>query len=374
MQLQCDYGSSGYRAAYRMTTQDFPRVLLYACSVPSSSLYATHLDVKISFNHTHPTRQVRVPMQALATSTQEPLLGICVSPVSGKVDLEQLVDWRIHHASLGFQRVFWYDRNGTQDSLLQRTMRTWNRRLSMKDMWQQAPRLLPFGESVDLYSNGEYADQARSHCICQVSILTDTYMQAAYYTDCLTKARSVSSAGWLAMIDLDEWILPTKLPDSALDPETYGTSSAVASLLNQRGPSSASVCFQRINVRGNSATTGDQHMPRDSILSRMTSQYAPSNGRWGYKCIHRIESIQSAFVHWPDELRKAADGESFKGLSLEERIEWVPALAKDGLTIMHARMSELLATPYTNQFQLGPRHKRWQSGIVQVRTRLLAEL
>lgn len=92
---------------------------------------------------------------------------MCVSPFSGHADVRQLAEWRIHHASLGFERVYWYERDSTGASALKPLIDHWNTAMGYSDVLQPAPYLHPV--DADDAAATAYADQAstpseRSFC------------------------------------------------------------------------------------------------------------------------------------------------------------------------------------------------------------------
>lgn len=177
---------------------------------------------------------------------------------------------------------------------------------------------------------------------------------------CLASARSDAAVGWLAMIDLDEWIVP--LPE---DPtQVHRTSFSADLVLDSYAPFISSICAQRASVRHESIQRSGSGGPTSrTILLGLNRRRLLGNGRWNYKCIHRIEAIHSVFVHWPETFRRPV-----AGVSDGQRTEWLTGLPTDPLAILHAR-----ADPVSNgePFQLDPALGEWQHEVAEHRDRLL---
>jgi hypothetical protein len=193
--------------------------------------------------------------------------------------------------------------------------------------------------------------------------------QVAYYMDCLAASRSQSRRGWLAFLDLDEWILPATRSQSITDHSV----PRLADIFSKRRATTASVCMQRKSVRSSprlqAAESGELGT---SLLLRLSSQHVPSIDRWNYKCIHRIEDIETLFVHWPESLRQT--GQATDTAGTDDRTEWLPAGPDDDFAILHARLAEVDSTPYRQAFELDSTQRAWAVRLQEIRDRLFTKL
>jgi hypothetical protein len=103
----------------------------------------------------------KIELEKASISAPRAKLGICLSPLYGQINMLRILEWRIHHARLGFETVHWYSRDSS--SKLQRWMAVWNEQLSLKDTWGYAPNLLDdeFKPNHFMSEEGAYADQVR---------------------------------------------------------------------------------------------------------------------------------------------------------------------------------------------------------------------
>ena len=152
-----------------------PQTNLFRCNLPPNLPAADLEAISLEF-YLRDGQKVEHEVRLLPTIVPEPrpTLGICVSPLFGDIDMLQLVEWRLHHARVGFQTVHWYEREAGAFNLSD-WIQVWNGRLGTHDTLGVAPPLSPTTwQTHAYYQNGTYADQVRlaSHTAILGSKLT----------------------------------------------------------------------------------------------------------------------------------------------------------------------------------------------------------
>ena len=139
-----------------------PRTLLHRCMVPSEALHRSNSQLRLVLMNEKGQRETQtVDLKPAKAASSESLLGICLSPIFGVFDKLRLLEWRIHHAQIGFEVVHFYDRENADTSLLRLWVAKWNLLLGTKDTWRHAPALVTKERSSldTLHKEGAYADQ-----------------------------------------------------------------------------------------------------------------------------------------------------------------------------------------------------------------------
>lgn len=192
----------------------------------------------------------------------------------------------------------------------------------------------------------------------------------AWYTDCLLKARTKTRSGWLAFVDLDEWILPDGAAGEAL--AAASPASVMAETLYIRSEEVASLCLQRIAARA----TSPIRIPSDrTLLSRLGSRDIVDRNRWNGKCLHRIQDIETLFVHWPEQLRATGGRETiWLDRDVRAHTELLSGSPSDDLWVVHVRNPHLEQAPYAEPLQLDPRLINWQDRVAARREAVLRDL
>jgi hypothetical protein len=168
--------------ARRVMGAELPRALLYRCPVPHTIYHhllkarPTTLQLTIRYDLSeYAIFEHHIPLQLVSQSIvseqpptralrpQKSSLGICISPIFGTLDPLKLLEWRLHHAKLGFDVVYWYDRAEASFSSTKRLVEGWNEHLGIRDVWRHAPKLQPHNTTFveELHSDGAYVDQVR---------------------------------------------------------------------------------------------------------------------------------------------------------------------------------------------------------------------
>ena len=191
--------------------------------------------------------------------------------------------------------------------------------------------------------------------------------QVPYYMDCLARSRHSHPTKWVAMVDLDEFFLPTPFNRAT-------ASSKLTDFLDSHGQSIGSICLGRTQVRGPSVLTTSTLGPHSKraktplpVLSRFSTQKLPSQNisQWNLKCFHKISAIQIAFVHWPESFRDHQPATDRKIYFKEQ---------DDLPRIMHLRHDELDMEPLKFEYPVTDDWREWVDTLWRERDNLVEDL
>lgn len=117
------------------------------------------------------TFEHKVKLSATRLPKRRAKLGICVSPLFGELDMLKVVEWRVHHARIGFETVHFYERNAG-DFNLSSWIAIWNARLGTHDTLGIGAPISPSTWQTSSYMfNSSYADQVRTSRFLHLHLL-----------------------------------------------------------------------------------------------------------------------------------------------------------------------------------------------------------
>ena len=142
--------------------REHPQTNLFRCTLPADLPLANIGEITLSFNVKR-GQQIEhiVKLEKSVLPEKRPKLGVCVSPLFGDMDMLQLVEWRVHHARVGFGAVHFYERVADEYNMA-RWINIWNTRLGTQDTLGVGAPVSPSTWQTHAYvQNSTYADQVR---------------------------------------------------------------------------------------------------------------------------------------------------------------------------------------------------------------------
>jgi hypothetical protein len=136
-----------------------------------------------------------VPIKLTPPMEEKSEFAVCLSPLTWTwedIPLWQLIEWRMHYAKLGIERVNWYGRNAG----MKRFVDLYKEQQGSKDTFMHVPSLVEY-PGYKMKDWEIYADQD------------------AWYMDCIL--RNAFSSDFILVIDTDEFIMPDFNLDKPFD-------------------------------------------------------------------------------------------------------------------------------------------------------------
>jgi hypothetical protein len=201
------------------------------------------------------------------SSSHKHRLAICAMFQNEAPWLKEWISY--HHKVLGVDHFYLYNNDSTDDFM---------------------KVLQPFVDNgcVELI---DWSSNDPSHCASIVNICAPwDAAQVGAYTDCL-KNKAMGKARWVALIDIDEFIVPAKGVDAFYK---------MLRSMEKKGKGSIRL-FWRIFGTSNVKTLASEELLTEKLVWRSRDDH-PWNSL--FKSIHRPEAIATFNIHGADKLKK----------------------------------------------------------------------